>query len=464
MITVDERQRLPLRPLICYSVGNVALTAMYGFLGTFLLKYYTDDVKLDPAWVGWALFVRALVDVAIDPAIGYWSDRTPVSIGRRRPYFLLGTIPAALFFYLTMIPPSGSEWVVFLYLTVMSSLMVCFLSLMGITHLAMGFEMTADYDERTRIFGYKNLVENLTILVATFSVPLTLQLAETTWFGHTFTRRECYQVAAAVLGLISVISAIVAYMGTTEQGLVPEECHYGFVEGVIGVFRNQAFLVLSVVFVLITIADRVITAELFIVIEHFHGMKEEDSTPLLAGFFLGGLISVWPWVWLAQRFGKDVMLRVAIAVWPLMCIAFVLQPWSLWPLCIVALGIGISGTGMLTILGAIVPDVLDYGSPGVPQRREGLYVSIGNLIYQMAMGIGFLIAGLTLHGIGYQGESRPDSNLILSLRWTFAVIPTLLALGAILAMQRFPITKRSYRKRVFAEDQSAVIDRFPGDP
>ena len=148
----------------------------------------------------------------------------------------------------------------------------------------------------------------------------------------------------------------------------------------------------------------------------------------------------------------------------LLCIAFVLQPWSLWPLCIVALGIGISGTGLLTILGAIVPDVLDYGSPGVPQRREGLYVSIGNLIYQMAMGIGFLIAGLTLHGIGYQGESRPDSNLILSLRWTFAVIPTLLALGAILAMQRFPITKRSYRKRVFAEDQSAVIDRFPGDP
>ena len=85
------------------------------------------------------------------------------------------------------------------------------------------------------------------------------------------------------------------------------------IEGVVGIFKNKAFLILLIVFVLMTIADRVTSAELFIVLEHFHGLKEEESLTLLVGLFSGALLSVWPWVWLAQWFGKDVILRVAIA-------------------------------------------------------------------------------------------------------------------------------------------------------
>lgn len=439
---MSDSRKLPLRPLICYSIGNVTLTAIYGFLGSFLLKYYTDFVHLDPAWIGWALFIRALVDVAVDPLIGYWSDRTPASFGRRRPFFLLGAIPGAVLFYFTLTPPTGSGFSTFLYLTAISSLMVCFLSLMGITHLAMAIEMTPDYDEQSRIFGYKNLIENLTILTATFSVPVAMHLDGISLFGHRFSRPDCYHLAAVSLAILSVVGALIAYLGTTEQpAAVPR---YRFVDGVLAVLTNKAFLVLSITFLLMTIADRVVTAELFLVLEHFHGRKEEDSIALLAGFFLGGLASVWPWVWLAQQYGKDSMLRTAIVLWPIMCIAFVLQRYQEWQLSLIAVGMGVCGTGVVTMIGAIVPDVTRFQRKNAPERCEGMYVSIGNLIYQLSVGIGFLIAGLTLHSIGYEAETTHDEHVISMLRLTFAVVPTVLAIAALLSLAFFPVTKRTY--------------------
>ena|GEM_PF-6713715 len=464
---MTSSERLKFGPLLCYSIGNVTLTAIYGFLGSFLLKYYTDYVRLDPALIGWALLVRSIVDAAIDPVIGYMSDRTELPQGRRRPYFLIGTIPAAAFFYLLMTPPADSQFTIFVYLMVISSLMVGFLSLMGITHLAMGFELTNDYDERTRIFGFKNLVENLTILIAMFSVPLALEFADTTHFGHLFTRADCYRLAAGVLAIIASGAAMIAYFGTTESPHTRRPSDDSFSEGLTGVFKNRPFVILLIVFVLVTIADRVIQAELFIVLEQFHGLREEDSLPLLVGFFIGGLISVWPWVMLAQRFGKDVVLRVAIGIWPLTCIAFVGWHWSMPALCAVAFGMGAAGTGMLTILGAMVPDVLECDNTN--QCREGMYVSVGNVVYQIAMGIGFLIAGQTLHIIGYQGDAQPVAStaLIFWLRVTFATIPVLLLVAALAALRFFPLTRRSYlslvENRTYSTELAcAITSSAPG--
>ncbi|WP_010585073.1 MFS transporter [Schlesneria paludicola] len=445
---MNDSVRLPFRPLFCYSIGNVTLTAIYGYLGAFLLKYYSDHVHLDPAWIGWAFLVRSVVDAAVDPLIGFWSDRSRFSQGRRRPFFLIGSIPAALLFYWMMTPPDGSQFLIFIYLTVTSTLMVCFLSLMGISHLALGFELTTDYDERTRLFGYKNLVENLTTLVATFSVPLALLLSGYSLAGHELSRADCYCLAAAALAVLSVVAALVAYFGTSERPTPSDQQTFRFVDGVVAIIQNRAFLILLGVFVLMTIADRVTSAELFIVLEHFHGLKEEDSLALLVGLFAGALISVWPWVWLAQRYGKDIILRLAIALWPITCIAFVARQWTMVELCAITFGMGVFGTGMITILGAIVPDVLEYDRHHTSQRREGMYVSIGNLVYQIAMGVGFLIAGQTLHAIGYRGESEVSPNLVLGLRVTYAAVPTVLAMGASLALVYFPISKRSYQELV----------------
>ncbi|KPQ32609.1 MAG: maltose/moltooligosaccharide transporter [Phormidesmis priestleyi Ana] len=47
--------------------------------------------------------------LVIQPLVGYWSDRTQLSVGRRRPYFLIGAILSSL--ALVLMPNASALWV-----------------------------------------------------------------------------------------------------------------------------------------------------------------------------------------------------------------------------------------------------------------------------------------------------------------------------------------------------------------
>ena len=437
--------KLPFLLLLKYSIGNVTLTAIYGFLGTFFLKFYTDFISIDPAWVGWAVLIRSIIDAIVDPFIGHCSDRTRSRYGRRRPYFLVGAIPGAILFLLLLTPPQWSDFGIFCYLTVISSLMAGFLSLMGITHLALGFELTTNYDERTKIFGLKNLIENLTTLMATLCVPVFLNLENTRHFDHTITRIECYYLAAAMLATAAIVGAWIAFAGTSESPVVENQQPDSFVAGVRDLFCSLAFRVLLWVFVCMAVVDRVIAAEFMIVLEQLHGLHEEDSVFVLTSLFLGAILSVWAWVWMAQRFGKNLALNIAIVMTPIACLLFVICPWSSGPLAAVTFLMGVSGAGMVTVIGAMVPDVLEIDYLKTGRRREGLYVSIGNIVFQVATGLGTWIAGLTLHFAGYRGPQAISPDTPVVLRVTFILIPMGLSVCALVAFAWYPITKQSYQ-------------------
>jgi glycoside/pentoside/hexuronide:cation symporter, GPH family len=323
---------------------------------------------------------------------------------------------------------------------------------MGIPHLAMAFELTTDYDERIRIFGYKSFIENLTTILATFSVPTALAFAGSSCFGHVLTRADCYRLAAISVSMMAIGAALIAYFGTTERPLSSHERQYGFRDGLKSTFVNKPFVILLVIFVMITIADRVTTAQLFILLDCFHGRKEEQTTSLLASFFAGCLLSVWPWVWCAQRFGKKGTFRIALVGWPLTCVLLVMDRWSEAILCLTTFSVGVCDTGLMVMLGALVPDVLEYDRLRTGLRREGIYVSVGNLFWQVAMGVGFLVAGLVLSSIGYLGGTVPSIKVVNGLRWSFGGIAIVLSLAALAVFSFFPITKDTHKAVVNAID------------
>jgi len=144
--------------LISFALASAAPTLAHEFCGTFLLIFYTDHIGLDPTWLGCALLIRMLIDAFVDPAIGHLSDRTTLRTGRRRPYFLIGSLPGTLLFFLVFCPPRNVIGNQFWYLMIVSSLMVVFLSVTEIPHMAMSFEITTNTKERLRVMGVRNFV------------------------------------------------------------------------------------------------------------------------------------------------------------------------------------------------------------------------------------------------------------------------------------------------------------------
>ena len=85
----------------------IGLNGMATMISVHLLFFYTDLVMVSSALVGIVMAIAQVWDAVTDPILGYLSDHTPWKWGRRRPYILLGSVPAALFFFLLFSPPEN---------------------------------------------------------------------------------------------------------------------------------------------------------------------------------------------------------------------------------------------------------------------------------------------------------------------------------------------------------------------
>jgi GPH family glycoside/pentoside/hexuronide:cation symporter len=78
--------------------GQLAVPLAFAGLpiAVFVSKFYAEDLKINIETVGFILLVARLADFLVDPVIGYASDRTTWSLGRRRTWVLLGAPVFAL--------------------------------------------------------------------------------------------------------------------------------------------------------------------------------------------------------------------------------------------------------------------------------------------------------------------------------------------------------------------------------
>ena len=77
---------------LSYSLPTIGYGFMYLLFAMYYLKFATDVLYVAPAIIGVIFGFARLWDAALDPAVGYLSDRTTHSMGRRRPWLLFGAI------------------------------------------------------------------------------------------------------------------------------------------------------------------------------------------------------------------------------------------------------------------------------------------------------------------------------------------------------------------------------------
>ena len=443
-----QASQLKRKTLLCYSAGSLVETSIYGFCGLYLMNFYTDVVHLDPRLIGYAFSIRFLADAFSDPLVGYLSDRTTSTLGRRRPYFLAGVIPAVIFFYLLLTPPSGSELQTFVWLTVTSGLLITSLTVFGIPYLAMSWELSSDYDERTRISGWRRWFEVLAEILATLTIPVLLAIAASSTPSTPATppvnESEFYPMAALLLGAVAVVAAVIAFVGTRERILPTTTREDGFFTGMRAAYRNKPFVILLVTFTLVAVADRVATALLFYLLEYLHGIPKQDAIPLFLMFFAGSLASPALWILLSKRLGKKRTYVLAIISWATAFASFAATAWSPSALYVVIGLMGATSSGVLILPGAIIPDVIEWEQARTGERREGIYAGVAKFSWKVATGLCFLLVGHLLFLVGYDGTAQPTGEVLDGLRLIFVVLLSVLVIAAILVFRRFPITTTSY--------------------
>lgn len=155
----EAPRKLPIPTKLAFGIGQAAEGIKNNAFNVFILFYYNQVLGLSGTLTGLALGIAIVCDAITDPLAGSLSDRAQSRWGRRHPFIVSSALPLAITFFFLFSPPEGlGQLPLFLWLTTFAVLVRTAMTAYHIPHLALGAEMTPDYNDRSSIFAYSTLL------------------------------------------------------------------------------------------------------------------------------------------------------------------------------------------------------------------------------------------------------------------------------------------------------------------
>ncbi|QHI70682.1 MFS transporter [Tichowtungia aerotolerans] len=404
------KDRVPMSVRIGWGCGGVADNFIMNVLNMIFLVLYVQYFKMPPVLAGAALAIPRFVDAVTDPMIGNLSDNTRSRWGRRRPYMMAGAILSAVLLPLFWLPPSGAEnpvWYqnpAFIFATVLGVVFAVTYTLFVVPYTALGYELTPDYDEKTRVLAWRMYIG----LLASLTVPWAYKLCQL----DTFPNEAVGAVWVSIgFGIVIIITGLIPVLVCREREDVQKQETSPFLQATKATLTNKAFLVLLVAYIII-IVGLFSAANLgaFVNIYYICGGNKDFGGLLVAvAGSLGAIISYFSMFLVTAvsvRTGKKtgMILGLILALLGVIGAWFAMDPR--WPLAqlltTVVACMGLQGCWLM--VSSMVADICDEDELKTGLRREGMFGAINGFALKAALSFTALIGGWLLSYSGFDAE------------------------------------------------------------
>lgn len=466
--------RISFSQKIIYGIGAFVNNLLGAAIGGMMI-ILNLGFGMNPALVGLLGGIPRLMDAFTDPIMGFISDRTRSKWGRRRPYIFCGAIASGVVFALLWQLPGGqSETFYFIIFLVGSLLFYIAYTVYATPWVALGYELTPDYNERTRLMGVQNFIGQLPYLIAP-------------WFLWIMSYKGFFKnQAEGAAGLAIIIAVVVIGTGILPaiflrerfQGFKDAETEpastesisrslrqiiLDFFEGFVITIKSKPFLKLCLATFLVFNGFMLISSFQFYVIIYYVFGGKQTSGAEYAGYAgtIGSISTLMIIVfitWLGTKIGKRraffVSTSVSMLGYALKWICYNPDiPWLVVvPAPLLAFGLG----GLFVLIPSMIADVVDNDELETHERREGMYGSIFWWMVKLGMAAALVGGGYLLNATGFdvalEGNQHPHT--IFLMRLFDAGFPFVTSAIAIWAIALFPITEeRAYQVRLELEHQ-----------
>jgi Na+/melibiose symporter-like transporter len=418
--------------LFAYGLPGLPLAVLLLPLYVTLPAFYAVDLGLGFITVGVVLLLARLWDVVTDPVIGALSDRLTTRFGRRRPWLLAGAplvMASAGFLFLPGpgVGPGGLlVWTMALYLGA---------TMILLPYTAWGAELSPDYDERSRIAGWREgLVVVGTLLAAGLPAVVGAE------------RGAALEVIAWVLWIVLPLCLLIAVRYVPERPALVRK-PLAWRRGLEVLWRNGPFRRLIAAYFLNGIANGLPATLFLLYVEHV--LERPDwSGLLLFVYFLCGIAAIPLWLRLSRRWGKH-RTWIGAMLWAALVFAFVPLLGAgdhLWFLAVCVLT-GVSLGADLTLPASMQADVVDLDTLRSGQSRAGLYFAFWGVATKLALAlaVGIAFPLLALAGLEPDGETASPTGL-LTLAALYSLLPAAIKLGSVALVAGYPITAARQRR------------------
>ena len=482
------RPSVPLSTRVGWGLGGIADNFMVSTLFSLGMIIYVTAFDMRAGLAGVALSIPRFADAITDPLVGNYSDNFRSRFGRRRPLMAIGVVGTAVLLPLFWFPPfpetaqapwhsNGPFW----WMAVLGSLYFLFYTLFMVPYSALGFELTDDYDERTRVLAWRMYLG----LLASMAVPSLYWLCRLDrWGGEVAGARW----VSAGISLVILVTGLAPVLACRERAGVAAQASIRIGPAVAYTLNNRAFVILllgylAVVMGLFTAGTIGQFALIYYVFQDAAGVDAAKDNAALLGLIAGVLAALTSYLsmYLSARLsrltgkkagmllGLAFMLAGTLSIWflydPSLAIndpAFgpneALAGWLStggsqvdpavfkWGVLLAVFVGALGGQGCWLMIDSMTADVCDEDEFVSGRRREGMFGAVQGFARKMAFAVTVLAGGFLLDWAGFDAAAAEAAGGVPEAVNTRMLLVLIACQGgglvlAIVGFLFFPITR-----------------------
>lgn len=481
----NANHKVPMLQKAAFGAGHLVNNLLPGALGVFSFFLITA-FGIEPGIAGLLSAIPRFVDALTDPIMGFISDNTTTKWGRRRPYIFLGAILCSILFVVQwqMFEEDGTVYN-FWYFLSFSVLFIVANTIFSTPLIGLGYELTPDTKERTRLMGFANSIGQVSWMI----VPLFWSLiANKDLFDS---QADGVRTLSIFVGFSCLIFGILPALFCREQDVSNKEnkADLNFkslaknmkllVHEIKNISKNIPFMRLcGATFLVFNGFQMVASFSYFIIVYYMYNGSYEATGNVppffsIIGAFLTAVMIIPIVTWMANKFGKRNAFIISTFI---SIIGYILKWWCyvkvddntiiifkdlfieigvvkfsvemplilLLPIPLMSFGLG----GLFTLMMSMTADVCDLDElrNGLP-RREGTFGAIYWWMVKIGQSIALALGGLVLSLVGFDASNAVQSlETMNNLRLADIIIPSLTAAVAILVMWNYKLNEERVAK------------------
>jgi len=417
-------------------------------IAVYLPPFYSETLGLSLASVAFVFTAARVWDLVTDPIMGWVIDRYETRWGRRKHWIALSVPILVVSVWMVFLPDPNAVnqnyllfWMIALYVG---------FTMMAIAHQSWGAELSRGYNDRSRLFGWR---ETFLIggMVGVLAMPvligelgndsLSSKVASMGWF-------------CLVLFPLTAIPTLMLVPDSNKRPAASAPTQ----EAVRLILRNR-------------ILWRVLSADLlsgfgtgmagvlyFFIVKYVFLLESQTSIALLI-YFVMAFAAMPVWMKLALGIGKHQALKIALAYGGsvMMGLWFLAQPGSTIGLWSFTISYGIAFGAAPTLLRSMMADLTDEDELRFGEKRAGVFFALLTTTNKVgaaaAVGVGLLVIDKVF---GFAPGDGNTQAAIDGLLLTYCLGTSLGLLLAYLPLRNYPLDMQAHERVVAQLEQKAA--------
>ena len=496
--------KVPVGEKAAFGAGHFILNVLPGTLGVFIQFFLLTAWGVDPLWAGLLGGLPRIFDAVTDPIMGFISDNTKSKFGRRRPYIFFGSILSGiLFFLMWQLDDNASETYIIWHVMIIQVLFLIGNTMFATPLVGLGYEMTPDYNERTRLMAFSNTMGQIAWMIVPW---LYVIIPDSDTFN---TKTEGVRTMAFIVGSMTIVFGLLPsfFCKGIDAGDMEDRERITFktlsknlkklFQGIVIVTKNKPFMKLCGATFLVFNGFQLVAAfAVFIIVFYMYGGSYEMAGTWPAWFnTINAIITAFIVIPIVSKIATKIGKRNAFLLSTFLSIVgYTLKwwgfdvelneqfnqtglgkalteglgivfnflnpflesigaswfrinvedgvPWLIFlPIPLFAFGMG----GLFTLMMSMTADVcdLDELENGAP-RREGTFAAIYWLMVKIGQSIALVLGGIILSIVGFDSDADVQTiETMYNLRVADIIVPAATALAAFMVMWNYDLDEKS---------------------